>query len=461
MLDERDLTLPEEEPISGRRVRWVPLLLVVLLCVALANLLVALVGTTGSRAKGQGGLTADQQQELAAKLEEQGLNAAAARAWERFARGSQLEGREAAKRWFRIGRLYQQGGQPERAVEAYLRSQAQSSVIELASDIERHVQECLEALGKDGLAGEAGGEEGPAEGAPVVAEIGPETVTAVKLDRLIGEQVDRQLEQLNALVPPETREERRQALLDRYAQPDARRRVLQEYIVQELLYRKAREDDLLAEPETRDRFRRFRRRFLAQRVVEREMAEKVTITSGDVKRYYHANLGKYRRPERARVARILVADREAAQNVLERLKAGEAFAKLAREVSLDTASKEGGGVLSGWLEKGARLANQAASEDLTEAVFSTERGQVADRLVETERGVHIIKVLERQPAKQLPFEEVREQVYRDLRAAKSREVQERLIARLHVRYGVRVYPDRIEGEGPPEKAAGEPKASKE
>jgi hypothetical protein len=56
---------------------------------------------------------------------------------------------------------------------------------------------------------------------------------------------------------------------------------------------------------------------------------------------------------------------------------------------------------------------------------------------------------------------VRQQVYRDLRAAKSREVQERLVARLHVRYGVRVYPDRIEGKEPEEERPAEPKASKE
>ncbi len=76
-----------------------------------------------------------------------------------------------------------------------------------------------------------------------------------------------------------------------------------------------------------------------------------------------------------------------AEEVLQRVKNGEDFAMLAKEFGSD-ATKEQGGDL-GWFGRGAMV------PDFENAVFALQPGQVADNLVKTEFGYHIVKLVDR------------------------------------------------------------------
>lgn len=80
---------------------------------------------------------------------------------------------------------------------------------------------------------------------------------------------------------------------------------------------------------------------------------------------------------------ILVKKQSEALQILERLKAGESFANLAKEVSIDKGSGKRGGDL-GYFSRGMMV------KPFEEAAFKLEKGQMSEP-VKTEFGYHIIK----------------------------------------------------------------------
>jgi peptidyl-prolyl cis-trans isomerase C len=133
-------------------------------------------------------------------------------------------------------------------------------------------------------------------------------------------------------------------------------------------------------------------------------------TEADAKDFYDKNPDKFKQGESVRASHILVmakddADAAAKQAarakidaVLKRVKAGEDFAKLARENS-DDGSKDQGGDL-GFFERGKMV------PEFEKAAFALKPGEVSD-VVASPFGFHIIKVAEKKDATTVPFEQVK------------------------------------------------------
>jgi parvulin-like peptidyl-prolyl isomerase len=92
--------------------------------------------------------------------------------------------------------------------------------------------------------------------------------------------------------------------------------------------------------------------------------------------------------EQARARHILVETEEEANEVIERLDAGEEFSDLAAELSLDPGSAADGGDL-GFVPRGRFV------ESFDEAVFTLPVGEIGEP-VQSQFGWHIIEVLERE-----------------------------------------------------------------
>jgi peptidyl-prolyl cis-trans isomerase C len=390
-------------------------------------------------------LGVDAQRELALKLEKQGLTESAADAWQAYLAAKGGEASKASEIWYRIGTLWQDAGSYERALAAYYTSESFGKMPKLETEVGRRVQECLDALGKyaalryelkDRTA--VGGDA--KAGDEVVAEIGPRKITKLDLDRLIEQTVASQLERFGRGLTPEERSQRQAEMVKQFADNQLRRQVLGQYLAQEILCRKAREDRLTDQPEIRAQLQEAERSILASERVAREVAAKVNVTADDAKTYYEANKEQFREPERARVAHIQVADEEKAKALLASLNEGQSFVELARTLSQDPQSAAKEGVLSGFVIAGRDEApGLGPIEGLAEAVFATAAGSIVPKPLRSAKGWHVIRVNERLPATLPPYEKVEQDAYQRLRTEKERAVQEAFIKDLYKTYDVVVH----------------------
>jgi peptidyl-prolyl cis-trans isomerase C len=88
--------------------------------------------------------------------------------------------------------------------------------------------------------------------------------------------------------------------------------------------------------------------------------------------------------DRIKCSHILVKKQSEALAIIERLRKGESFANLARELSIDKGSGKRGGDL-GFFGRGMMV------KPFEEAAFKLQKGEMTEQPVKTEFGYHIIK----------------------------------------------------------------------
>ncbi|MCG8591291.1 MAG: SurA N-terminal domain-containing protein [Proteobacteria bacterium] len=115
-----------------------------------------------------------------------------------------------------------------------------------------------------------------------------------------------------------------------------------------------------------------------------------------------------------------------AQAALDRIREGAAFEDVALELDEDPATRTQGGDL-GFVTRGE------LDGRLEAVIFSLEPGTLAEELVETDRGYHVVKVEERREGGTRPFDEVANELARglaekDAAAKRAAEVGDALLA---------------------------------
>ncbi|OOE86504.1 peptidylprolyl isomerase [Salinivibrio siamensis] len=147
------------------------------------------------------------------------------------------------------------------------------------------------------------------------------------------------------------------------------------------------------------------------------LANEVQISDEAIATYYQDNQSQYGSQERRKVSHILIEGtgdeaKAKAQQALERLNQGAAFAALAKEMSDDTFSAEQGGSLD-WIEPDVM---DPAFEKAAYAL--SEKGDVSG-LVQSDFGYHIIRLDDIDPADVTPLAEVKDDIRTELQQARA------------------------------------------
>jgi peptidyl-prolyl cis-trans isomerase C len=166
-----------------------------------------------------------------------------------------------------------------------------------------------------------------------------------------------------------------------------------------------------------------------EKLVEGEIAGKVTVKPEEIADFYQKNPDKFQQGARVRASHILIgipqnADaaskqqaKAKAEGLLKDLKAGKDFADTAKANSQDPGSAPNGGDL-GYFEHGQMV------PPFDQAAFALKAGEMSE-VIETQFGYHIIKVADRQDARVVPLEEAKTQIEQYL-SQQNRQAQTQL-----------------------------------
>jgi peptidyl-prolyl cis-trans isomerase C len=146
-------------------------------------------------------------------------------------------------------------------------------------------------------------------------------------------------------------------------------------------------------------------------LLEERFTKDIDVTDEQAREYFDSNQEQFIMPDSVRARHILIRfkpgdteqtkqeKRKKIEKLLERAKAGEDFATLARENSEDPAASRGGDL--GMFARGAMVAS------FDSAAFALDKGQISG-IVETPYGYHLIKLEQKKAGGSLKFDDIKE-----------------------------------------------------
>ena len=152
-------------------------------------------------------------------------------------------------------------------------------------------------------------------------------------------------------------------------------------------------------------------------------SDQAEVTEADARTFFNENPQHFAQPEQVQASHILrgkrgitdaeyPAELEKIKAAQARLNAGETFAEVAKDVSTCPSSAQGGDL--GFFGKGQM------DPAFEKAAFELEAGETSD-IVKSSFGYHLIKVTDKKPASNVPFEEAKARITEHLTEQKQRE----------------------------------------
>lgn len=194
--------------------------------------------------------------------------------------------------------------------------------------------------------------------------------------------------------------------------PDGIKKLTDELVNQELLYLEARENGLDKEDEFKEQLEKVKENVLKQYAINKVLGG-TTVSEEEMKEFYDEQKENFKSPETVGASHVLIKEEDEANKVYDEINDGLSFEEAAKKYST-CPSKENGGNL-GEFPKGKMV------PEFEEAAFNMEIGEIS-KPVKSQFGYHIIKVNSKTEEGISSFEEVKNQIEKQLLGMKQQEM---------------------------------------
>lgn len=180
----------------------------------------------------------------------------------------------------------------------------------------------------------------------------------------------------------------------------------------------------------------------AQQWLDAQVKGKGEVNDAAAEKFYNENQEQFQKPEQVRASHILirvpedakpevvVEKEKAAKTAAERAKKGEAFDKLATELSEDPSAKQNAGDLD-------FFSKEQMVPEFSEAAFGMKKGDISAP-VRSQFGYHVIKVTDRKDAEKVSFEQAKPQLLAFLQQQGKQEEIQKVIQDIRTKADVKV-----------------------
>ncbi|MCX8043103.1 MAG: peptidylprolyl isomerase [Desulfobacterota bacterium] len=266
----------------------------------------------------------------------------------------------------------------------------------------------------------------PAAAKKVLATVGKEKITEEDVMAPIS------------MMPPQFR--------SRYETPDGRKKLFERAVQMSLLSQEARRRGIDKQEDVAKKIKEMADQIIIQELTKQVISDQIAVSDDEIQKYYNENTASFVEEERVKVNLIQfeVKDnateqqktekKKQAEKALSRLKKGEDFEALAKELSDDKRTKTRGGN-TGFFTRGKR--NDIYGEAFEAKAFSLKPGEISD-VFQGKNGYYIIKVAERKEQKQQTLDEAKPRIERTLKQEKQKKAFDDYIESLKKRYPVQI-----------------------
>lgn len=211
-----------------------------------------------------------------------------------------------------------------------------------------------------------------------------------------------------------------------------RKKILDNLVEQELLYKAALKEGLDKDKNVKDKIDIYRKVIISQALMDKKLEE-------SARKYYDEHKSEF---EKIKISHILIKENDGkkkrgeketldiANKAKERIEKGEAFDVVAKEISEDEGTSKRGGDLGLVAKDEARLTRRGYAP-LLEKAFTMKVGEVGGP-IKTEDGYHIITVTK--GAEVVPFEEASQGILFKIRANARNDILKELKEKFKVTY---------------------------